>query len=205
MEKIKLAIFDLDYTILNTDSTYHFFIEIVKVKPLSLIYLPISVFWGIIHLFGGIDRTRFKEIFFTPLKYLTSKEFSAFQERLIKKCLKYVKKEATEKIEAHRKEGHTLMMISASPEFYVKGIAEHFGFDYCIGTRMKFNRKKVWIEGKNCKSQEKVKRLKELIDISTVDLENSVSYSDSRTDIPLLKLTGKGYLVDEKKWELKEV
>lgn len=205
MNRTKLAIFDLDYTILDTDSTYHFFIEIMKIKPISIFNIPISIFWGLVHVFKGIDRTRFKEIFFTPLKYLNENEFKSLKSNLIKKCIRHIKTQAVKEIETKKEQGYSLVMISASPEFYIEGIANSLGFDYIIGTQMKFNRKKVWIEGKNCKDYEKIKRLKKMIDLSKIDLENSVSYSDSKTDLPLLRLTGKGYMVDKKKWTLKEV
>ena len=55
--------------------------------------------------------------------------------------------------------------------------------------------------GENCKGEEKVKRLIEVLKKENieVDFENSYMFSDSLSDLPLFNLVGHPYLINYKK------
>ena len=57
------------------------------------------------------------------------------------------------------------------------------------------------MHGNNCKGEEKVVRLREVIKEKNlqVDFKNSYMFSDSLSDKPLLDLVGKPYLINFKK------
>ena len=44
----------------------------------------------------------------------------------------------------------------------------------------------------------KIDKIKEVVDLSKVDIEQSVAYSDSITDLPLLTLVKNGFVVSKK-------
>ena len=75
--------------------------------------------------------------------------------------------------------------------------------DKVIGTRFEFKEGKFIRKmlGNNCKGEEKVKRLKEVLSKENikVDFKNSYMFSDSLSDKPLLDLVGKPYLINYKK------
>ena len=57
------------------------------------------------------------------------------------------------------------------------------------------------MEGLNCKGEEKVKRLMEMLKQENieVDFKNSYMFSDSLSDSPLFNLVGNPYLINYKK------
>ena len=95
------------------------------------------------------------------------------------------------------------MLISASPEFYIKEFYAIKEVDLIIGTKFtfeggKFARK---MDGNNCKGKEKVERLNQVLKEKNikVDFKNSYMFSDSLSDKPLLDLVGNPYLINYKK------
>ena len=57
------------------------------------------------------------------------------------------------------------------------------------------------MDGENCKGEEKVRRLQEVLKKENiqVDFKNSYMFSDSLSDKPLLDLVGNPYLINYKK------
>ena len=102
-----------------------------------------------------------------------------------------------------KKEGYDIYLISASPEFYINEFYNIDVVDKVIGTRFEFKEGKFIRKmlGNNCKGEEKVKRLKEVLSKENikVDFKNSYMFSDSLSDKPLLDLVGKPYLINYKK------
>ncbi|MFW5891102.1 MAG: HAD family hydrolase [bacterium] len=202
--KKKIAIFDLDYTILKIDTTQIYVKEIIKIYPLYLFYIPKIIIYGILNILNIVSRTRLKEILYAPIRKLSEEQIKELAENITKKSILKIKKEALEHIKDLQKEEYEIILASASPEFYIKEIAEFLKIKYFVGTKVDITEREVKITGLNCKSEEKVKRIKEIIDLSTIDLENSRAYSDSYSDMPILTLVGKGHMVHRKKWRFKK-
>ena len=96
-------------------------------------------------------------------------------------------------VERHRSEERILVLNSASPDFYLHGIAAQLGFDHVFGTRLVVPDRLPWlpkIEGPNNKHGEKITamRVAGLIPEEFHVLADSWSYSDSSADLPLLEL-----------------
>lgn len=202
--KIKYAFFDLDYTLLKKDCTLVFLQELIKIKPVTIFNIIKTGFYVLPLLLKIIDMTRFKEIFFKPLAKIDKHIIKSLVNSVADKCInKYLKKGVKEYIVELKEKDFVIAIISASPDLYVCEIAKRLGADICLATKLKYNSEKVWIEGKNCKHIEKVKRIQNIINIDTIDKNLSVAYSDSKTDIPMLKLTSNGYIVYKYKWKNK--
>ncbi len=101
--------------------------------------------------------------------------------------------EVVAELERHRAEGRILVLNSASPEFYLRGIAGRLGFDHVVGTKVEIPDSVPFlpaIEGPNNKHGEKIVAMRELgiVPEGAGTLEDSWSYSDSSADLPLLEL-----------------
>ena len=81
------------------------------------------------------------------------------------------------------------IIASASYEIWISMFAERLGIKYVIGTIVD---EEGHIIGKNCKKEEKVRRIKEVFP----DSEFIHSYSDSSVDIPILELSKESYVVE---------
>lgn len=100
----------------------------------------------------------------------------------------------------HRAEGRILVLNSASPDFYLRGIAERLGFDHCFGTRVEIPETMPWmpvIHGPNNKHGEKIRAMKEagIVPADAETVPDSWSYSDSIADLPLLQFAEHAVLV----------
>ncbi len=84
------------------------------------------------------------------------------------------------------------VIVTASYDLWIKQFAKRLGIKHVIATNTDSNGK---IIGKNCKGEEKVKRIKELYS----DSEILCAYGDSSKDIPVLKLAKTAYVVEGNK------
>lgn len=200
----KLAIFDVDYTITSRETLRQLYYFSIKKYPKNIIYGPRAVLSGIMFLLGVFDEKRTKEMF---LKFVHGIEKEKM-EKLVKefyeeKLSKILYKDAVDMMKKLKGQGYRIYLISASPEFYLKELYAIEEVDRILGTRFKIteNTHTRFMEGNNCKGQEKVTRLMEAIEEEgiEVDFKESYMFSDSLSDLPLLNLVGKPYLINYKK------
>lgn len=200
----RLAIFDVDYTITKKETQIELFKYVIKEDKKNLIYIPRVIFSGLMYLIKVYDEKKVKESFLKFIDGKAEKELKQLVERFYKNRLsKILYEDSINMIKKLKKEGYDIYLISASPEFYLYELYAIKEIDRIIGSKFslkngKFNRK---MEGENCKGEEKVRRLKEVISEENieVDYKNSYMFSDSLSDKPLLDLVGKPYLINYNK------
>ncbi|GAB4237899.1 MAG: hypothetical protein Tsb0034_13230 [Ekhidna sp.] len=96
-----------------------------------------------------------------------------------------------EKIEAYQQMGAQTVIVSASPEDWIKPWADRFHIDV-IATKLAFrNDHFIGIDGKNCNGNEKVKRITQKLDINVFD--KVIAYGDSKGDLPMLALASESF------------
>ena len=99
----------------------------------------------------------------------------------------------------HLRQGHDVVIVSASPQIYVDVVAEHLGVDAGLGTRLAVDaRGKLTGSylGRNCRGKEKTRRLNEWIAAREGGLTPLVyAYGNSRGDRRLLRAADYPYNV----------
>jgi HAD superfamily phosphoserine phosphatase-like hydrolase len=174
-------VYDFDKTIYNGDSSIDFYLFCLKKKPHIIKFLPLFIFYLINYKLHKVTKEQLKEKFFIFLNCFNNidelvLEFWNSKENKIKKFY------------LDRKNDNDII-ISASPEFLLKPICNKLNIKNLIASNVNKNNGKY--KGKNCYGIEKVKRLKSKFKKLTI---NEV-YSDSYSDIDLLKLGKKSYIV----------
>ena len=204
----KLAIFDIDFTLTKKETSIELY-KYMLTKDKSLIkYLPSNILTGIGYGIKVFDATKTKERFLKFLDGTNEEELKAISKDFYRDRLsKLLYEDGLNAIKEFKNNGFKVYLISASPEFYVNEFYNIDGVDKVIGTKFKMDAGlfKSEVVGENCKGEEKVKRLMEELDKDNikVDFKKSYMFSDSLSDLPLLKLVGKGYLINyNKKHEL---
>ena len=200
----KLAIFDIDYTITRKETLMEFFKYIVSKDIKNIKFLPRALYSGLMYGVKVYDERKVKECFLKFIENIDEVELAkltkSFYDERISKILY---KDAVDMIKKLKKEGYMVILISASPEFYVKEFYAIKEVDLIIGTRFTFEGGKFIrkMHGNNCKGEEKVRRLNEILKEKNikVDFKNSYMFSDSLSDKPLLDLVGNPYLINYKK------
>jgi HAD superfamily phosphoserine phosphatase-like hydrolase len=183
-----MNIYDFDNTIIKGDSSYKFI-------GYSFLKHPLLVIWSILasfkewlkSLFGKSNFGLIKSELFSFVKKIDN--FDQYMEDFVLSKMKYIKKFYLE----NQKEDD--LVISASFDFIIIPFCNHLGIKNVIAT--KYDVKEGHIIGYNCKGKEKVRRFKEKYADSVVN----EAYSDSLSDIPMLMLAKKAYLVKDDKIE----
>jgi HAD superfamily hydrolase (TIGR01490 family) len=105
--------------------------------------------------------------------------------------------EAIGLIDAHRQEGHDVVVVSASGQEMVAPIAAALGADHCAATRM------IVLDGRYtgeidfyCYGEGKAVAARALAERHGYRLADCYAYSDSITDLPLLELVGHPHAVN---------
>lgn len=172
----KAIIYDFDKTIYSKETSMAFMFFFLKrhryLIPKFILNLTII-------LFNIKDLKKVKNIFFSIFKGMNiENDINLFWEKEIKNIYPYF----FEEIKENRKDADLLILISASPDFLLEPIYKKLGFDILISTKYS----NFTLIGKNCKKNEKLKRLNELGSFDVLCF-----YSDSLSDLPLFNIAKK--------------
>ncbi len=177
-----MNVYDFDNTIFKGDSSIKFILY-------SFIRHPFLVLGSLIKSLKEIVKYIFKK---SDLGLIKSDMFSFVKhidnlDNYVNKFIVKYKKNIKEFYLKSQKEDD--LVISASFDFIIKPFCEYLGIHNVIAT--KYDVKNGKIIGKNCKGEEKVKRFKEIYQDKVV----LNAYSDSLSDVPMLKMAKNAYLV----------
>ena len=204
MEKVKLALFDIDYTITRKETLMEFYKYSLEEDIKNIRFLPRALYSGLMDSIKVYDERRVKECFLKFIDNIDEKDLAKLTKSFYDERLSSILyKDAVDMIKKLKNEGYMVILISASPEFYIKEFYAIKEVDLIIGTKFAFEGGKFVrkMDGNNCKGEEKVKRLNEVLKEKNIkaDFKNSYMFSDSLSDKPLLDLVGNPYLINYKK------
>lgn len=193
------ALFDLDHTLLPYDTQALFCNFVLRKEGWRRIYL----LWYLpcLPLAAIISLRTAKRLFFSYLWGMDRERLEQYVDEFLEsdfECALYP--DVVAEVKRNKEEGRTLILNSASPEFYLAGIARKLGFDHFIGTDMKVGDKVPFlppIQGPNNKHGAKIEamRARGLIPPDVEMLADSWAYSDSSADIPLLSVAEHGVMI----------
>lgn len=203
---MKFAIFDVDLTITRKDTLIEFYKFLCSYDKRFLIYASKAIHSGVMYALKFYDEKKSKEQFLSFLNGLSVeavRELSKiyYEQRIVNDL---IYEDAIDEINKRKSEGYKVILISASPEFYLNNFNELDCIDCVLGTRYEVEDGVYTgkIIGNNNKGMEKVYRFYEYLyknGIRDYDLQNSCMYSDSLSDMPLFNLVGNKFLINSKK------
>jgi HAD superfamily hydrolase (TIGR01490 family) len=195
-----LAIFDLDNTLLGGDSDFlwgRYLCENGIVDEQA--YRRANEHYYQQYLEGSLDIFEFLEFVFTPLASHDMAQLHDWRAAYLEQKIKPIMLPAAQAlVESHRKRGDTLLIITATNSFLTAPIAEMLGIDNLIATDPEIvdGRFSGRVAGQPSFQHGKVERLHSWLADREDTLENSVFYSDSHNDLPLLELVDTPVAVD---------
>ena len=195
--KNKIVLFDLDKTLISCDSLKQLLFFLLRRDFYKFYFkIPFLIKISLFHFFSNCDHKTM-----TKSKFI-SKILEGYRKEQIKKFskefadfifLKFKNKKIYNIFINSKKKGYKVYIVTASADFYCKFIAKLFEAKL-ISTKVNLNKKELGnIIGKNCFGKEKKKRV--LKEIKNFKNKYSILYTDSRTDIPLLKICKKGHII----------
>jgi len=200
----RLAIFDVDFTLTSKETSLELYKYMVRKNPILIKHLPKHLITLLLYGTKIYDEKKTKQAFLRFLDGMKEQELQTLMKGFYRdKLSNIIYEDSIKMIKKLKREGCKIYLISASPEFYLNELYNIKEVDKVIGTKFRVENGifKPVMEGANCKGEEKVKRLMEELkkDNIEVDFKRSYMFSDSLADLPLLRLVGKGYLINYKK------
>lgn len=189
------AFFDLDKTIIATSSAFAFgrgFLEsglITRQEALEL-YLTKASYMFVGQSSSKMDATR--DRLAEMVEGWDVEDISrVVSETMGTVVTPAIYTEARELIDYHRKQGHDLVIVSASARILVEPIAQELGIDMIVATEAEVvDGKLTGTITRYLKGPAKEEAIRELAAERGYNLEDCYAYSDSTTDIPMLEIVG---------------
>lgn len=188
---MRLAIFDLDNTLLNGDSDHawgeflcrHGIVDEAEYRAAND------------HFFrqyqsGSLDIHEFLNFALRPLANHPPEQLHAWHSRFMAECIEPMMLPAAQALlQKHREAGDMLLIITATNSFVTAPIAERLGVDALLATEPERigDRFTGRVAGTPCFQGGKVVRLNAWLGETGHTLEGSSFYSDSHNDLPLLE------------------
>lgn len=195
-----LAIFDLDNTLLAGDSDHAWgeFLCANGVVDAATHRRANAAFYAQYRA-GTLDIQAFLAFALEVLARLPMGELSALRERFMRECVEPMVLPAAEALlDAHRRAGHRLMIITATNRFVTEPIARRFGVGELLATEpeVRAGRYTGRAAGTPCFREGKVERLREWLAARGETWPEAWFYSDSHNDLPLLERVAHPVAVD---------
>lgn len=201
-----LVLIDFDGTITTKDS-FRAFIRF-RFKGLNYACFLLRIAPSILLYYSGLIREKkLKEIL---LGKAAKGRTEAELHQLGKEFIGYLDKEKVIKpefmriLQQHQREGAELVVVSASPDLWIKPFAEMHGLQY-LCTRLEFDQLRVFtgrISGNNCKGAEKKRRILE--QYIPHDFGKIIAYGDSEGDREMMELATERHWVGQKKQTIRQ-
>lgn len=197
---MKLAIFDLDNTLLFGDSD-HLWGQFLIAQGLVErgYYERENDRFYQEYRAGTLDIFEFLRFSLRPMAEIPLDSLLALRRQfVVSKIQPIITTASRALLHQHRAAGHTLLIITATNYFITEPIAAELGVDDLIGTNPEFldGRFTGNVAGIPSFREGKVKRLEQWLTQRGANLAHSWFYSDSHNDLPLLELVTHPVAVD---------
>ena len=194
----KFAFFDFDDTLIHGDSGGKLLKYYLKKHPLSVFKLLKVVYHYALYLLKIEPLNKAKSAWLYPLDKMSDQEIEKFYQEVLEPCY-YLN--VIEELKKKKAEGYTIYICSASVEAYLRFCK--LPVDEILGTKTDIKDGKYTSQmiGKNCKNEEKVKRLNEWAKTNKIDYEIVNFYSDSIADKPLFDIAKNKFWINKGKIE----
>ncbi len=197
---MSLAIFDLDNTLLSTDSDHawgEFLLEQGAVDPVA--YREANDRFLADYEAGTLDIQAFLEVALRPLAEHSPEQLAAWhQQFMASKIEPHILPKGEELVARHRVRGDTLLIVTATNRFITGPIAKRLGIDELIAVEPEVvdGRYTGRATGIPSYREGKVKRLEAWLADKDQSLDGSWFYSDSHNDLALLERVDHPVAVD---------
>lgn len=190
-----VAVFDFDHTLINRDSLVPFLFYAKGFKKSTLYLLALMPVF-ISFLMGIASRQEVKERILTLFfKGMSMEQLQALGNRYAEEKLdSFLKPEAMDRLKWHQSQGHRCLVVSASPEFYLKPWVARHGIEAVLASRLELTAGGELtgrLAGINCWGMEKRRRLETYL--GSRDGYELYVYGDSRGDQELLAFANHPY------------
>lgn len=208
MDKQKIAFFDFDGTLCAGDSSVPWLFFCLKngIAPKRHLFKAVAAYIHSIR--HPEDMASVKSIVYEYLKGKTVEEVNGIARKFFAECQsKRFFQDGIAELKRLREQGYHIVIVSASPMYYMNVLPEFLPVDAVIATPCLTDNHGKYIGqiGENCRGEQKPVVIRRYIEQNglTVDEESVRAYGDSKHDYPMLSMAATPVMVNPKK-KLKE-
>ena len=189
-----LILFDFDGTLTKTDSLFLFLKE--AARPFGF-YPVFGLCFPVLFYFMKFkkDPQRSKEFLLRVfLRGRNKQKIQAIAESVFEKNKRSIYRDGAEAaVRSYIAEGNTVAIVTASAYLWVQPFANDLGVDQLIATKMDIREKGFTGKfiGKNCNGKEKVRRVREVYNLS--DFDKVIAYGDTAGDKKMLEMADESH------------
>jgi HAD superfamily hydrolase (TIGR01490 family) len=195
MDPVEAAFFDLDKTVISKSSSLALTRPMYRAGLVSRSSLLKGAYAQLMYLLLGADEKKMDKVKDSMLALTRGWDREQVEE-IVRDALAtlidpYIYLEALDLMELHRALGRKVLIVSSSAEEIVRPLAERLGKVDVIATKATVEDGKYTGElDFYCYGANKAIAIREVADQQGIDLAASYAYSDSITDLPMLKTVG---------------
>lgn len=207
MNQQKYAFFDFDNTLAKGDSVVPFLLFCISHHYASVFHLIKTIAaWSAYHIRRSQNYIPVKEVTFSFLKGKEQEEIDQICKEFVDVVLsKKLYPAGISEIKQLKGEGYKIYLVSASSDLYMKHIVRILPVDHVLATECEISDGRYTGKmGINCKGEEKKQRILNALQ-QLPNREYCVCYGDSQSDIPMLALGKKQYIVNPRGSTLKKM
>ena len=192
MKKVNVVVFDFDGTLSAYDANYQFAKYCLRHNLRTWLFLPLIALGGVGRIINhpGIWWRK------TMRRFLTEKMVKKYAPDFIKQHKLNRFGWAAERVAAERAAGNIVILISASPNYLLRPLVRDMAFDDVICSEM--YAKKPWKYKFLCWGKNKVVALNAWAKKNKITPVVVRAYSDSRSDMPIMKLAHEQVWINRK-------
>lgn len=204
---MKLAIFDLDNTLLGGDSDHawgQFLVQSGLVDPLEHEARNNQFYHQYQH--GGLDIHEYVAFTIRPIMHLDAASLQTMHAQFMQEFIApMLLPKSTELLARHKAQGDYTVIVTATNEFITAPIARALGVDVLLANELEQvnGRYTGRIRGTPSFQAGKVTRVEQWLQqavadqrLASLSLKDSIFYSDSFNDLPLLEAAAEAVAVD---------
>jgi HAD superfamily hydrolase (TIGR01490 family) len=193
------AFFDVDRTLVSCNTGRLFLRDLRRRGEISFFRAVRALGWMLKYHLSVIDLQWVAVRIAAQMEGWVERDFAERCRQWVEaEVLKLIVPGARPQIERHRAEGHVLAILSTSPTYVTRPIAETLGIEEVISTQFEVEAGQFTgrLLGPACVGPGKVHWAEALGDRRQLDLAQSWFYTDSYTDLPMLERVGHRVVVN---------
>ena len=189
-----LAIFDFDGTMIRGDSVISYLFFARKEGLLSAGRLVWAGLSACLFRLGLTDARRAKSAALSFRKNVSAEKLDSLDRAFARDLLRRIYPDALAAMNERKRQGDTVILLTASTDHYMRFVAEGLPADRLICSMTDRDGRVL----RNLRGSEKAAALQEYVSSlpGKPDLSASCAFGDSASDLQLLRLTGHPFLVN---------
>lgn len=200
---MKVAIFDFCDTLVSFQTADEF-IKYCATRKNKTKFYSFEVFRYILRRLRLLRGPANKKFLLRYIKGMKKEEVDLLAEEYFENRIKCsLIENSLESLKKLKSDGYKIIIISGGYECYIKAFSKNFNCDEVIGTEIEFvdGIATGKIAGLDCMGVNKIHKLNKVIDIKSINYDESYTFSDHDSDIYIFSLVKNRFVVRRKGYD----